>query len=141
LPAAEEEVGGEEDASEDGYGEGAGGGEGDSGEVEECGFEEGPEGEGGGGVEVPGDVPVSALVVADGGVAVPAFVGVFGPVHPGGVVGGIGGEVAEVEGEKEGGREEEENLKGLEEAGRDGEGLGHFQDARLKRLFLKCRGG
>jgi len=109
--------------------------------MEDKGFEKGPDGECGGGVEVAGDVPVAELKVADGGVAVPAFVGVFGPVHPGGVVGGIGGEVAEVEGEKEGGREEEENLKGLEEAGRDGEGLGHFLDARLKRLFLKCRGG
>jgi hypothetical protein len=125
LPAAEQEVGGAEDTGEDGDGEGASGGEVDSGEAEEGGFDKRPDGEGGGGVEVAGDVPVAALEVADGCVAVPAFVGVFGPVHPGGVVGEIGAEMNGMKGEKEGGDEEENGLGGLEEAGRDGVRLVH----------------
>ena len=115
MPAAEEEVGREQDEAEDGDGEGACGGETDAGEAEEGGFEQGPDGEGGGGVEVAGDVPVAALEVADGGVAVPAFVGVLGPVHPGGVVGEVGVEMEGVEGEEDSGGEEENGLDGLED--------------------------
>src|SRR5207248_1561901 len=121
----EKEVRGEEDAGEDCDGEGAGGGEVDSGETEEGGFEKRPDWEGGGGVEVAGDVPMAALEVADGCVAVPAFVGVFGPVHPGGVVGEVGAEMDGVEGEKEGGDEEESGLGELEDAGRNGVGVVH----------------
>ncbi len=43
---------------------------------------------------------MAALEVADGAVAVPAFVGVFGPVHPGGVVGEVGAEMEGVQGRK-----------------------------------------
>ncbi len=117
LPAAEQEVGRDEDEAEDGDGEGAGGGEVDAGEAEEGGFEKRPDGEGGGGVEVSGDVPVAALEVADGAVAVPAFVGVLGPVHPGGVVGEVGVEMEGVQGEEDGGGEQEKGLGGLKDAG------------------------
>ena len=62
---------------------------------------------------------MAALEVADGSIAVPAFVGVFGPVHPGGVVGEVGVEVKGVQDEKDGGREEENGLEGLEECGNE----------------------
>ncbi len=116
MPAAEQEVGGGEDEGEDGYGEAAGGDEIDAGEAKERGFEERPDGESGGGVEVAGDVPVAALEVADGSVAVPAFVGVLGPVHPGGVVGEVGVEVKGVQDEEDGGEEEQNRLDGLEDS-------------------------
>jgi len=116
LPAANQEVGGEEDTGEDGDGEGAGCGEIDAGKTEESGFEKGPDGESGGGVEVAGDVPVTAQEVADGSIAVPAFVGVLGPVHPGGVIGEVGAEMKGVK-SQEGGGDEEEN------------GFGDFEDA------------
>ena len=135
LPAAEQEVRREEDTGEDGDGEGAGGGEVDSGEAEEGGFEKGPDGEGRGGVEVSGDVPVAALEVANGCIAVPAFVGVFGPVHPGGVVGEVGVEMDGVKGEEEGGDQEESGLGEFEDAGRDGVRVVH------EALVIKHRFG
>ena len=94
----------EEDAGKNGHGEGSGGDEGNASEGEQEGFKRGQDGESGGGVEVAGDVPVAELEVADGGVAVPAFVGIFRPVHPGGLVGEVGGEVDGVQGEEEGGQ-------------------------------------
>ena len=51
---------------------------------------------------------MAALKVADGAVAVPAFVGVLGPVHPGGVVGEVGAEMEGVQDEEDG-RDAEEN--------------------------------
>ena len=116
LPAAEQKVGREENAGEDGDGEGASGGETDAGEAEESRFEQRPDGERGGGVEVAGDVPVAAQEVADGAVAVPAFVGVFGPVHPGGVVGEVGAEMEGVKSQEDGGDEEENGFGDFEDA-------------------------
>jgi hypothetical protein len=126
LPAAEQEIGGKEDAGEDGDSESACGGEVDAGEAEERGFEKRPDGKGGGRVEVAGDVPVAALKVADGSVAVPAFVGVLGPVHPGGVIGEVGVEMYGVEGEEEGGDEEEKGFDGVEDTRRDGVRVAHL---------------
>ena len=93
MPATQQEVGGAQDTGKDCDGEGACGSEIDSGEAEKEGFEERPDGKSGSGVEVSGNVPVAALEVADGSIAVPAFVGVLCPVHPGGVVGEVGVEM------------------------------------------------
>ncbi len=68
---------------------------------------------------------MAALEVADGGVAVPAFVGVFGPVHPGRVVGEVGLEMEGVEVEEDGGDEKKRDLNGLEETRRDGKQMAH----------------
>lgn len=125
LPAPEQKVGREEDTGKDGDGESAGRGEVDPGEAKEDCFEERPDGEGGGGVEITGDVPVAALEVADGTVAVPAFVGIFGPVHPGGVVGEVGVEMDGVENEECSGDDEQDGLGSLEDAERDGVRLVH----------------
>src|SRR5665213_3604217 len=82
--------------------------------------------EGDRGVEVALPVPVAEEDLANGGVAVPAFVGVFRPVVPGGVVGEVGAEVEEVEREEDGrDREEEPAEDGREVRGRLGCGLGH----------------
>jgi hypothetical protein len=48
---------------------------------------------------------MTALEMADGSIAVPSFVGVLGPVHPGGVVGEVGVEVEGMQGEKDSGDE------------------------------------
>ena len=110
--ATEEEPGADEDSGENCDGEGSGGDEGDASEVEEERFKKGPDGERSSGVEVAGDVPVAELEVADGGVAVPAFVGVFGPVHPGGVVGKVGGEVDGMKDEEEGRSDQHRGVEG-----------------------------
>jgi hypothetical protein len=114
-PSTEKEIRGEDDEAEDPDGQGAGGDKADSGEVKEGGFEKGQDGEGGGGVEVSGNVPVAALEVTDGGVAIPAFVGVLGPVHPGGVVGEVGAEVKGVQEEEDEGAQKKKSLQGFEE--------------------------
>jgi hypothetical protein len=108
--AADEEVGDEQDEREDGDGESARGGEADSGEVEDESFEEGPDGQRGGGIEVSGNIPVAELEVSNGGVTVPSFVGVLGPIHPGGVVGEVGFEVKGVQIQKDGGSAEEQDV-------------------------------
>ena len=77
--------------AEEADGEGARGDDADAGELEDETEEDGPDGQGDGRVEVAGDVPVASLKVADGGVAVPALIGVLGPVHPWGVGGEVGG--------------------------------------------------
>ena len=105
---------------EDGDCKGTGSGEIDASEAEEGGFDKRPDGKCGGGVEVSGDVPVAALEVADGAVAVPSFVGVFGPVHPGGVVGEVGVEMNGVKSQKQSGYEEESCLQELENTSRNG---------------------
>ena len=70
----------------------------DSGKAEQHPFEEGPHRHRRRGVEVPGQVPVAEQVSANGGVAVPALIGVFGPVHePRRVVGKIGAEMQRVQ--------------------------------------------
>jgi len=63
--------------SEDAEHEDAGGDDAYSGEVKDDALDERPYGKGGGSVEVAGDVPVAQQEMADCGVAVPAFVGVF----------------------------------------------------------------
>ena len=113
TPATEEKPGGEKDAAEDGDGEGSGSDEGDAGCEKEQGFQEGPDGERGGGVEVAGKVPVAELEVADGGIAVPAFIGVLGPVHPGGEIGEVRGEMDEVKREEERGGCEKQDSEEL----------------------------
>ena len=125
MPAAEQKIGRQEDEAKDGDSQRAGGGEVDAGEAEESRFEERPDGKGCGGVEVSGDVPVAALEVTDGPVAVPAFVGVFGPVHPGRVIGEVGVEMEGVQNEEDGGYEEENGLGGLEDAGGNGVRMAH----------------
>jgi hypothetical protein len=69
---------------------------------------------------------VAALKVADGSVAVPAFVGVLGPVHPGGVIGKVSVEMYCVEGEEEGGNEEEKSFDDVEDTRRDGVRMAHL---------------
>ncbi len=125
LPAAQEKPAGEQDEGEDAYGECARRSDTDAGEAEDGGLEQGPDGEGGRGVEVAGDVPVATLEVADGSVAVPAFVGVLGPVHPGRVVGEVGPEMQGVEAEEDRGDEKERDLNGLEETRRNGGQTAH----------------
>ena len=93
---AKELVGQAQVEQEEGDGERAGSFNGDAGEEEEQPLEEGPHGDGRGGVEVARDVPVAEEVGADGGVAVPAFVGVLGPILPRGVIGEIRAEVPRV---------------------------------------------
>jgi hypothetical protein len=44
---------------------------------------------------------VTALEVANGGVSIPALVGVLGPVHPRRVIGKVGPEVKDVEAEED----------------------------------------
>jgi len=105
----DESVEGEESEGEDAEGEGAGGDGRDAGDAEGEELDGGPDGEGYGGVEVAFEVPVAEEVMADGGVAVPAFVGVLGPVGPGGVVGEVGVEMEEVQGEEDGCRGEQED--------------------------------
>jgi hypothetical protein len=100
----------------------------DSGEAKESRFEERPDGEGRGGVEVAGNVPVAALEVADSAVTVPAFVGVLCPVHPRGVVGEVGVKVKGMEGEEERSEEEKECLDDLENTERDGVRLIHVYE-------------
>ncbi len=63
---------------------------------------------------------MTAQEVADGCVAVPAFVGVLGPVHPGGVIGEVGAEMEGVKSQEGGGDEEENGFGDFEDAGRDG---------------------
>jgi hypothetical protein len=101
LPTQQEKPTGKQDETEDTYGKGTCGGDSDASEAKDGGLNQGPNREGGRRVEVAGDVPVATLEVADGGVAVPAFVGVLGPVHPGGVVGKIRPEMQGVETEKD----------------------------------------
>ena len=123
VAASDQQPGDDEDSGEDGDGEGAGGGERDAGELEDEAFEDRPDGERGGGVEVSGQVPLAALEVTDGGITVPAFVGVFGPVHPGGVVGEVGVEMKGVEGqedrrdEEKGGLDGSDDLAGTQQVG------------------------
>ena len=59
------------------------------------------------GLKSPGDVPVAEQEVADGGVAVPAFIGVFGPVFPRGLVGKIRLQVNPVQSEEDRRRDQE----------------------------------
>jgi hypothetical protein len=125
LPAAEQQVGDEEDETEDGYGETAGGDEVDSGEAKESCFEKRPDGKGCSGIEVSGDVPVTELEVADGAVAVPALVGVFGPIHPGGVVGEVSVEMGGVQGQEDCCDKKENGFCELENSGRNGARLVH----------------
>ena len=125
MPAVQEKPTGEQNEGKDAYGEGACGGDTDAGEAKDGGLEQRPDREGGGGVEVAGDIPVAALEVADGGVAVPAFVGVLGPVHPGGVVGEVGLEMQGVEAEEDRCDEKKRDLNGLEETRRDGRQTAH----------------
>src|SRR5665213_4354783 len=124
--AVEEEPSDNEAQAEDAEREGAGGGEGDSRDAEDEVLQRRPDGEGDRGVEVALPVPVAEEDLANGGVAVPAFVGVFGPVVPGGAVGEVGAEVEEVEREEDGREREEEPAEdGREVRGRLGCGLGH----------------
>src|SRR5436305_607685 len=88
-PATDQEVGGDEGEGKDRYCESTGGREAYAGVAEEKELQERPDGKGGGGVKVSGDVPMAEEEVANGSVAVPALVGVLGPVHPGGVVGEV----------------------------------------------------
>ena len=110
MPAAQEKPTGEKDEGEDADSEGSRGGDTDAGEAKDDGLDQGPDGKCGGGVEVSGNVPVAALEVADGGVAVPAFVGVLGPIHPGRVVGEVGLEMDGVEAEEDRGDQKERDL-------------------------------
>jgi len=77
--------------------------------------------------------------VADGGVAVPAFVGVLGPVGPGRVVGKVGVEMEEVQGEQSGCCGEQEDSHEGREAEPRGFRIGmcefrlHQQDAWVRR--------
>jgi hypothetical protein len=125
LPAAKQKVGDNKDETKDGYGETACGDEVDAGKAKESCFEEGPDGKGCGGIEVSGDVPVAELEIADGAVAVPALVGVFGPVHPGGVVGEVSVEMDCVQGQEDCGDEKEDGFCELENSGRNGARLIH----------------
>ena len=119
VPAAQQGVRREKDKPEDRNREGAGGGEADSGESKESGFEQRPDRERGSGVEVSGNVPLAALKVADGSIAVPALVGIFGPIHPGRVVGEIGVEMDGVQSEEDSCNEEDKGLNGLDDARRN----------------------
>jgi len=122
----EEEPSDNEGQAEDEEGEGAGGGEGDSRDAEDEVLQRRPDGERDRGVEVALPVPVAEEDLANGTVAVPAFVGVFRPVVPGGVVGEIGAEVEEVEDEEDRrDREEEPAEDGREVRGGLECGLGH----------------
>jgi hypothetical protein len=81
----------------------------DAGELEDDELNRRPDGQSDSGVEVAGPVPVTCEVVADGRVTIPALVGVFGPVHPGGVVGEVGRQVQEMEREEDGRDAEEQD--------------------------------
>ena len=102
----------------------AGGGGGDAGEAKGDPFDSGPDRQGDGGIEVALEIPVAEKVMADGGVAVPAFVGVLGPIDPGRVVGEVGGEMEEVQGEEDGRDDEQDRSQRAGEVmaggGRDG---------------------
>jgi len=80
--------------------------------MEDKGFEKGPDGECGGGVEVAVDIPVAELEVADGAVPVPAFVSVFGPIHPARVIGEVGGQMDGVQPQQDGRTEEHDGVQG-----------------------------
>src|SRR5215469_872812 len=68
-----------------------------AGELEDEKLECGPYGKCDCRIEVAAPVPVAGKVMANSGVAVPAFVGVLGPVHPGRAVGEVCGEMEKVE--------------------------------------------
>ena len=99
-PSPDQQPGADQDSSEGGNGERPRGYQRDAGEAEEDRLEKGPEGQGGCGVEVAVHVPVAQLVVADGGVAIPAFVGIFAPVHPLGEVWKVRAEMDIMQGEE-----------------------------------------
>ena len=101
MPTAQEKPTGEQDESEDAHGESTRWGHADTGEAKDGGLNQRPNREGGRRIEVAWDVPVTALEVANGGVAVPAFVGVLGPVHPRGVVGKVCPEMQGMETEED----------------------------------------
>ena len=90
-------------------------------------------------VEVTGDVPVAALEMSDGSVAVPSFVGVLGPVHPWGVIGEVSVEMKDVQNEEDGGGEEENDLGGLKDAGWTGVRAVHVLMSVNAGLRLKTR--
>jgi hypothetical protein len=119
LPMTQQNVRREEDETEDHNSECTGSSKMNTGEAEEGRLEKRPDGERGGGVEVAGDVPVTTLEVADGCIAVPAFIGVLCPVHPGRVVGKVGVEMESMQSEEEGSDEEENDLDDFESTGRD----------------------
>ena len=59
---------------------------------------------------------MAEIEVADGRIAVPTFVGVLGPVHPGRVVGEVGREMEEVKGKEQAGDGEEKAAQKVCEA-------------------------
>ena len=97
LPATKQEIGREQNSAKDGDRQSARGEERYAGQAKHQSLDERPHGECGRGIEISGDVPVAALEVADRGIAVPALVRVFGPVHPGGMVWKISREMDEVQ--------------------------------------------
>jgi hypothetical protein len=78
---------------------------------------------------------VAALEVADGSVAIPTFVGVFGPVHPGGVVGEVGVEMKGVQDEEDGCGKEKNGLGSLKDAGWAGGRPVHVFVSIKRRFF------
>jgi len=109
----DEAIEGEEGDGEDAEGESACRGGRDAGEAKGEELDGGPHGQSYRGIEVAFEVPVAEEIVADGGVAVPTFIGVLGPVGPGRVVGKVGVEMKEV-------KEEEDDSDGEQEAAHDG---------------------
>lgn len=83
---------------------------------------------------------MAELEVPDCGVAVPAFVGVFGPVHPPGVVGEVCRKVNEVEPEADDGSCKHEDVeRALERSGQVGHAGGISHSNRDGCGFLSKR--
>ncbi len=101
TPELHQAIADEQGKAEDRDAEEAGCRQADAGDAKENKLQHRPHGQGRGGVEVSGNVPVSEQVMADGGIAVPALIGVLGPVHPLGVVGEVRAQVDIMQREEE----------------------------------------
>src|SRR5215472_7684158 len=101
LPTTNQKVRNDENQPKDRDCEGSCGYDVDTCEPKDKRFNQRPNRKGSSRVEISGNVPRTSLEMADCSVTVPAFVGIFRPVHPWRMIGEVGSKVCRMEPEED----------------------------------------